>query len=286
VNKENTQDAFLGINKEENGNVIFSSVYCKQETKNSQESTNNSEKEEQKPVKTMGIKKDNIPHISPFKMYSYNEKCSDLGNDSNLWKAISAMNMSDLRQGFKSTMESFVTLNTYEKVDKTNSEDVMKSQINNFMFPFKTIILLILALLVIIITIISGCLNGYTHNKGGIIGGIWGSIYGLIDAIPYSIYSLGFVFFPYLTQTREDFFGKGKIMEDAGKFSYPNFIDYLCSKGNSYILMIWSIATIFTLSLSTTNFEFNSYSITSIVIGLFGLSICLYNTIMDLCNSK
>jgi hypothetical protein len=278
VDTTNPQDAFLGINKEKNGKVEFSSVYCK-----SKEGENKEDNKKQNPVKTMGIKKDNINHISPLKMYSYNDDCSVLEND-NWWKSISAMNMSDLRQGFKSTMESFVRLNTYEQVDKTKTEDVMKSQIDNIIFPFKTIILLILALLVIIITIISGCLNGYTHNNGGIIGGIWGFIYGLIDAIPYSIYSLGFVFFPYLTQTREDFFGN--IMEQPGNFSYPNFIDYLCSKGNSYILMLWSIATIITLSLSTTNFEFNSYSITSIVIGLFGLFICLYNTILDLCNEN
>ena len=220
-------------------------------------------------------------------MYSYNDDCSVLESDDNWWKAISAMNMSVLRQGFKSTMESFVRLNTYEQVvDKTNSGDVMKSQIDNIMFPFKTIGLLILALLVILITIIYGCFNGYTYKNGGFTGGAFGGIYSLLDAITYSIYSLGFVFFPYLTQTREDFFGKGKIMEQPGNFSYPNFIDYLCSKGNAWILMIWSVASIFTLSLSTTNFEFNSYSITSIVIGLFGLFICLYNTILDLCNEN
>tara|TARA_B100002019_G_scaffold182228_1_gene157283 strand:- start:106 stop:771 length:666 start_codon:yes stop_codon:yes gene_type:complete len=218
-------------------------------------------------------------------MYSYNDNCSDLESNDKWWKAISAMNMSDLRQGFKTTMESFVTLNTYEQVvDKTNSGDVMKSQIDNIWFPFKTISLLILALLVIIITILSGMINGYYHNDGGLVGVIYGFISGLIDAIPYSIYSLGFVFFPYLTQTREDFFGK--IMKETGNFSYPNCIDYLCSKGNSYILMLWSFATIITLSLSTTNFEINSYSITSIVIGLFGLFICLYNTILDVCNEN
>lgn len=285
VNKENPQDAFLGINKENNGKVEFSSVYCKSKEGENEEGENKQDNKKQNPVKTMGIKKDNINHISPFKMYSYNDNCSDLESNDKWWKAISAMNMSDLRQGFKTTMESFVTLNTYEQVvDKTNSGDVMKSQIDNIWFPFKTISLLILALLVIIITIISSCFNGYYHNDGGLVGVIYGFISGLIDAIPYSIYSLGFVFFPYLTQTREDFFGK--IMKETGKFSYPSCIDYLCSKGNAWILMLWSFVTIITLSLSTTNFEINSYSITSIVIGLVGLFICLYNTILDLCNEN
>ena len=280
---ENPKQAFLGINKEKDGKVEFSSVYCK----SNEEGENKEDNKKQNPVKTMGIKKDNIHHISPFKMYSYNDDCSVLESDDNWWKAISAMNMSVLRQGFKSTMESFVRLNTYEQVvDKTNSGDVMKSQIDNIMFPFKTISLLILALLVILITIIYGCFNGYTYKNGRFTGGAFGGIYSLLDAITYSIYSLGFVFFPYLTQTRDDFFGKGKIMEQPGNFSYPNFIDYLCSKGNAWILMIWSVASIFTLSLSTTNFVFNSYSITSIVIGLFGLFICLYNTILDLCNEN
>ena len=285
VDTKNPQDAFLGINKENNGKVEFSSVYCKSKEGENEEGENKQDNKKQNPVKTMGIKKDNINHISPFKMYSYNDNCSDLESNDKWWKAISAMNMSDLRQGFKTTMESFVTLNTYEQVvDKTNSGDVMKSQIDNIWFPFKTISLLILALLVIIITILSGMINGYYHNDGGLVGVIYGFISGLIDAIPYSIYSLGFVFFPYLTQTREDFFGK--IMKETGNFSYPNCIDYLCSKGNSYILMLWSFATIITLSLSTTNFEINSYSITSIVIGLFGLFICLYNTILDVCNEN
>lgn len=284
VNKKNPQDAFLGINKEKNGKVEFSPVYCKP-TEGGNAEGKDEDNKKQNPVKTMGIKKDNINHISPFNVYSYNDDCSVLEGNDNWWKSISAMNMSNLRQGFKITMEYFVRLNTYDKVvDKKNSGDVMKSQIDNMMFPFKTIILLILALLVIIITILFGMINGYHHNNGGIFNGIWGGISGLIDTIPYSIYSLGFVFFPYLTQTREDFFGK--IMEQPGNFSYPNFIDYLCSKGNSYILMIWSFATIITLSLSTTNFEINSYSITSIVIGLFGLFICLYNTILDLCNEN
>lgn len=282
VDTKNPQDAFLGINKEKNGKVEFSPVYCKPTKGGNEEEKDKEDNTNQNPVKTMGIKKDNINHISPFKMYSYNDNCSDLESNDKWWKAISAMNMSDLRQGFKSTMESFVTLNTYEKVvDKTNSGDVMKSQIDNIWFPFKTISLLILALLVIIITIISSCFNGYNHNNGGIVGVIYGFISGLIDAIPYSIYSLGFVFFPYLTQTREDFFGKDKIMKETGNFSYPNFIDYLSSKGNSYILMIWTIVTIIIMSLSATNFELNTYSIISIGIGAFGFLIWLINVIKN-----
>lgn len=284
VDTTNPQDAFLGINKEKNGKVEFSSVYCKSKEGGNEEGKDKEDNKKQNPVnpvKTMGIKKDNINHISPFKMYSYNDDCSVLEND-NWWKTISAMNMSDLRQGFKSTMESFVRLNTYEKVvDKTNSGDVMKSQIDNIMFPFKTISLLILALLVIIITIISGMINGYHHNNGGfldrLVGVAFGGICSLLDAITYSIYSLGFVFFPYLTQTREDFFGK--IMKDPENFSYPNFMDYLYSKGNSYILMIWTIVTIIIMSLSATNFELNTYSIISIGIGAFGFLIWLYNVI-------
>ena len=114
----------------------------------------------------------------------------------------------------------------------------MKSQIDNIWFPFKTISLLILALLVIIITIISSCFNGYNHNNGGIVGVIYGFISGLIDAIPYSIYSLGFVFFPYLTQTREDFFGKDKIMKECKDYFYDkDFQEKLNEKKN----LFWSI---------------------------------------------
>ena len=117
--------------------------------------------------------------------------------------------------------------------------------------------------------------------KFDIIGAVVALVRAPIDMIVYAIYGLIFIL-GIKWKVRTDFF------EDVydKKYEYPNFIDYLCSKGNAWILMIWSVATIFTLSLSTTNFEINSYSITSVVIGLFGLFICLYNTILDLCNEN
>lgn len=294
---ENPKQAFLGINdKDENGNIVYSSVYCEsKEDKNQDGNDGNNEKGEKEQekqkgnkdtIESFGIEKDGVVHKLPGiplfdTLYSYDGSC-DNSKESSL-KRIGMNTISGIRSLFKDLFLKFTILSDNTGVPNgiEDKDELFNKQVNRFGFSLIPLYLLIGFIIAIIISPLGSIIDEIF--KFDIIGMFIALVRAPIDMIVYAIYGLIFIL-GIKWNVRTDFFGD--VYGDNTKYEYPNLIEYLCSKGNSYILMLWSIATIITLSLSTTNFEFNSYSITSIVIGLFGLFICLYNTILDLCNEN
>ena len=256
--KDKSKQAFLGINgKDTNGNIVYSSVYCKTD-------------------------EEEVPGIPLFDtLYSYDGSC-DNSKESSL-KRIGMNTISGIRSLFKDLFLKNIISTKSDGVPNgiEDKDELFNKQVNRLGFSLIPLYLLIGFIIAIIISPLGSIIDEIF--KFDIIGMFIALVRAPLDIIVYAIYGLIFIL-GIKWNVRTDFFGD--VYGEKTKYEYPNLIEYLCSKGNSYILMLWSIATIITLSLSTTNFEFNSYSITSIVIGLFGLFICLYNTILDLCNEN
>jgi len=274
---ETPKQAFLGINdKDKEGNIVYSSVYC--------ESNGNQDTKKPKSIESFGIEKDGVVHKLPgiplFDMlYSYDGLCDK--SKENYLKRIGMNTISGIRSSFRDLFLKICISTKSNGVPNgiENKDTLFDKQVNRFGFSLIPLYLLVGFIVAIIITPLGSIVNEIINLD---LGGFFVSLLRApLDIIVYAIYGLTFIL-GIQQKTRKDFFG-GVYGNDT-KYDSPNFIDYLCSKGNSFILMIWSVVTIITLSLSTTNFEFNAYSVTSIVIGLIGLFICLSNTILDLCN--
>ncbi len=286
--KDKSKQAFLGINgKDTNGNIVYSSVYCKtDEEEEPVQKEGGEDTKKPKPIESFGIEKDGVVHKLPGiplfdTLYSYDGSC-DNSKESSL-KRIGMNTISGIRSLFKDLFLKNIISTKSDGVPNgiEDKDELFNKQVNRLGFSLIPLYLLIGFIIAIIISPLGSIINEIF--KFDIIGMFIALVRAPLDIIVYAIYGLIFIL-GIKWNVRTDFFGD--VYGEKTKYEYPNLIEYLCSKGNSYILMLWSIATIITLSLSTTNFEFNSYSITSIVIGLFGLFICLYNTILDLCNEN
>lgn len=297
-NKKNPKQAFLGINgKDEKGNIIYSSVYCETE-----EDKKDDEKEEEKepvkqkvgedtkktkPIDSFGIEQDGVvhklPNISPFDiLHSYDGSCKD--SSDNVFKRIGMNTISSIRSSFRDLFLKFTILSDNNGVPKglDDKDELFNKQVNRFGFSLIPLYLLIGFIFAIIFSPVGSIVKEFFNaNPIGIVVGL---IRAPIDMIVYAIYGLIFIL-GIKWKVRTDFFTPPDADESSkgvyGKqYEYPNFfMDYLSSKGNSYILMIWTIVTIIIMSLSATDFELNGYSITSISIGAIGFLIWLYNVI-------
>ena len=292
---ENPKQAFLGINKEKDGNIVYSSVYCESNKDKKQKGNDkNDEKVQEKQkgnedtIESFGIEKDGVVHKLPGipifdTLYSYNGSC-DNSKESSL-KRIGMNTISGIRSLFKDLFLKFTILSDNAGVPNgiEDKDELFNKQVNRFGFSLIPLYLLIGFITAIIVSPLGSIIDEIL--KFDIIGAAFALVRAPIDMIVYAIYGLIFIL-GIKWKVRTDFFNT-QVDENKPsngvydkKYEYPNFfMDYLSSKGNSYILMIWTIVTIIIMSLSATDFELNGYSITSISIGAIGFLIWLYNVI-------
>jgi hypothetical protein len=297
-NKGNPKQAFLGINdRDEKGNIIYSSVYCETE----EDKKDDEKEEEKKPVKqngsedtkkpksidSFGIEKDGVvhklPNIPVFNMlYSYDGSCKD--SSDNFLKRIGMNTISGIRSSFRDLFLKFTILSDNTGVPKglDDKDELFNKQVNRFGFSLIPLYLLIGFIFAIIVLPLGSIFDEIV--KFDIIGAAVALVRAPIDMIVYAIYGLIFIL-GIKWKVRTDFFTQPDPNQSSNgvygkKYEYPTFLkEYLFSKGNSYILMVWTIVTIIIMSLSATDFELNGYSITSISIGAIGFLIWLYNVI-------